>query len=821
MEAQLLSVKANLAAIDGLLQILPGVSFPEGDPDTPPPTPDPEPDPDPDPDPVLGDEDAPGDPPVAAGGAYEPHFIGWNADNVLRVSAGLPIFTDSTKATFVIDLKAPAPASRGTDNNRLFAGNPDQADLRLDGASKNTLSLVMKNGATTLLNVNLATVASLTTRSRLVISIDMAQAVQADRIKWSQSGALQAVSNINTATLNAILQLAATVENKIGATGWASTATLLGGYELGDYAVWAGKAYLHGDKPAGVVDPFWDAVANAYEDLGDTGAAITGIDAPDLLHRRLTADADGTGWQGNRGSGGGTFALAGTALTLAAASPGAGASAPAGTIMYSTSADRSSAVALAGASGLVGSLYVHYSPDAAASPWRVRWYLDGALQRTEYLTPYDFLGDASDGADPAADALAWATDGLEDGSYTIRAEVLMDDGTTDDQSATFTLANNPTPPTGGPIWPPAHMIDGASRHVRHLSFHWPIDNAAEYAANTPTIATGTINYWNNLITLAGSGVGKIDAIGLRIAWSLIETGLDANGDPIYDWTLVDALVAHANSIGKKAAVDLLSHVFGNAEKQAWQTSGPPAHYASDQSMGGPAFPYHVLPNAKSTWNGSLPYPPESALFVADTAAWRPILFGPLGAQLKKLVLAFETRYGSNPDFCLLIAGESVLQASSHWLASGANPPTPAYSADLMEDYLVDLAVSWSQRNSGIAFGSQWNFMNFSVEGSTSWQLPHLDSIRGLPGCVFGPVDTYINDGDQTGRNILMKRGVPMMTGWQNPTNTQPYSAAQVYDWQRDTNKQQLIWHSHVTSGVAWANLLGGLSTGQELPEFDG
>lgn len=104
-------------------------------------------------------------------------------------------------------------------------------------------------------------------------------------------------------------------------------------------------------------------------------------------------------------------------------------------LMYSTSADRSSPVALDGAT-VSGDIYV-FLDDAGVE--EAVFYLDNSASpaQTEGVAPLDFAG--TDNATGKANPFDTTT--LSDGSHTISVDVTKDDATTDSGSATFTVSN--------------------------------------------------------------------------------------------------------------------------------------------------------------------------------------------------------------------------------------------------------------------------------------------------------------------------------------------------------------------------------------------
>lgn len=102
-------------------------------------------------------------------------------------------------------------------------------------------------------------------------------------------------------------------------------------------------------------------------------------------------------------------------------------------LVYSTSSDRKSPAGLNGAT-VRGNVYVFTTPDDGVED--VDFYLDGKHYQFEDNGPFDFAGGNSKRAD------AWKTEQVSDGQHTIKAEMLLKDGSHQSVSATFTVANN-------------------------------------------------------------------------------------------------------------------------------------------------------------------------------------------------------------------------------------------------------------------------------------------------------------------------------------------------------------------------------------------
>jgi hypothetical protein len=92
-------------------------------------------------------------------------------------------------------------------------------------------------------------------------------------------------------------------------------------------------------------------------------------------------------------------------------------------LMLSKSADRSTAVLLDGA-GIDGSIYVFVEPVTDIK--RVDFYIDGSLQHTENLAPYDLAATADNGL-----AVPFDTSALSQGTHTFSAQVTKTDGTSE------------------------------------------------------------------------------------------------------------------------------------------------------------------------------------------------------------------------------------------------------------------------------------------------------------------------------------------------------------------------------------------------------
>ena len=102
-------------------------------------------------------------------------------------------------------------------------------------------------------------------------------------------------------------------------------------------------------------------------------------------------------------------------------------------------------------------IYAFVSPDTDVD--RVQFFVDGALVRTENLTPFDLGGGASNNT-----ASPYDTNRLSNGSHSIRAEILFNNGSTESISASFNVANGggtaPTPtPTPDPTPAPTPTPD--------------------------------------------------------------------------------------------------------------------------------------------------------------------------------------------------------------------------------------------------------------------------------------------------------------------------------------------------------------------------
>lgn len=119
------------------------------------------------------------------------------------------------------------------------------------------------------------------------------------------------------------------------------------------------------------------------------------------------------------------------------------AGASSGSLQVSSSADRSGAVPLDGAT-ISGSAYVFFV--SADNVQRVVFSLDGAQAQVENWTPYDFAGTN----DPTATAQAWSTTSTSDGSHSISAAVALVGGGEFTVSATFNVDNAPAAPPSNP-----------------------------------------------------------------------------------------------------------------------------------------------------------------------------------------------------------------------------------------------------------------------------------------------------------------------------------------------------------------------------------
>ncbi len=118
------------------------------------------------------------------------------------------------------------------------------------------------------------------------------------------------------------------------------------------------------------------------------------------------------------------------------------------TLKFSTSADRSEAVPLDGAT-VTGSVFVFLDPlfpPGASMIDAVEFWVNGSLVHTECCAPYDMIGGTTDG--PATQA--WHSGTVPDGAVDVTARLKMSDGTMQDTSASFTVDNTtPVPAEWG------------------------------------------------------------------------------------------------------------------------------------------------------------------------------------------------------------------------------------------------------------------------------------------------------------------------------------------------------------------------------------
>ena len=108
-------------------------------------------------------------------------------------------------------------------------------------------------------------------------------------------------------------------------------------------------------------------------------------------------------------------------------------------ILVSLSADRSGAVSLEGES-VAGDVFVFTSPDTGVS--EVRFWVDdpsrsGSADKVERNAPFDLAGTNRDDT-----AIPFDTTSLGDGSHSVTAELVLDDGSVVVVDSTFTVANS-------------------------------------------------------------------------------------------------------------------------------------------------------------------------------------------------------------------------------------------------------------------------------------------------------------------------------------------------------------------------------------------
>ena len=102
-------------------------------------------------------------------------------------------------------------------------------------------------------------------------------------------------------------------------------------------------------------------------------------------------------------------------------------------IVSTSSSDRSGSSGLAGQT-VDGSIFVSVLPDGDVD--QVQFFFDGTLISTENVAPFDFLSGTAAAANP------FDTNIVAEGSHTITAEILFNNGATDSISATFVVNNS-------------------------------------------------------------------------------------------------------------------------------------------------------------------------------------------------------------------------------------------------------------------------------------------------------------------------------------------------------------------------------------------
>jgi hypothetical protein len=195
----------------------------------------------------------------------------------------------------------------------------------------------------------------------------------------------------------------------------------------------------------------------------DIGGVVPGESVQVTIDLPVTADSywklDGGSWSqyANASSSGDSLLLTltdggpGDADGIAngiISDPGAPAISARHDLRVSPHADRSEAVALAGAT-VTGRVAV-FVPGTGADVRSVTFYVDGRWYSADWTAPFDLGGTKPDGS-----ATLLPSRLLPDGPHTISARVLLADGTIEVQEATFTTSN-PRPPTR------ALMVSGAS-----------------------------------------------------------------------------------------------------------------------------------------------------------------------------------------------------------------------------------------------------------------------------------------------------------------------------------------------------------------------
>ena len=109
--------------------------------------------------------------------------------------------------------------------------------------------------------------------------------------------------------------------------------------------------------------------------------------------------------------------------------------APIVSIVSSDSPDRSNSSNLSGQT-VTGNIFVSVLPDSDVD--QVQFFVDGSLVSTENFAPFDLQGTSNDLGNP------FNTNELTNGSHTITAEIVFNDGSTDSISASFEVGNGTT-----------------------------------------------------------------------------------------------------------------------------------------------------------------------------------------------------------------------------------------------------------------------------------------------------------------------------------------------------------------------------------------
>ena len=122
-------------------------------------------------------------------------------------------------------------------------------------------------------------------------------------------------------------------------------------------------------------------------------------------------------------------------------------------IVTSGSSDRSGSSGLGGQT-VDGTIFISVLPDGDVD--QVQFFFDGALVSTENVAPFDFLS----GTDAAANP--FDTNVVADGSHTVTAEILFNNGATDSISATFNVNNSGTAPAPAIVYSDSSDRSGSS-----------------------------------------------------------------------------------------------------------------------------------------------------------------------------------------------------------------------------------------------------------------------------------------------------------------------------------------------------------------------